>query len=216
MSRRTLGVVLAVVAAALAVVGTFLPFSWIGLGLDLEERNRFGFTTTGWSTITEPADMGGIGTAAQYGVPIVIAAVLLLVAAALVFLPAHQRVAARYTAIGATGVLAGSVWTTFMVVSATLTPGGFDTRATVEYRWGAGVWLLVASVVVAVAATVFLHARPPLPAPAGPVVHRIDGDDGVDGDTDTPPFGVPVAVLPAGYLEQSGAESGPESESDRK
>ncbi|CCH33820.1 hypothetical protein ABZ816_21515 [Actinosynnema sp. NPDC047251] len=205
MSRRALGVVLAVIAAATAVLATFLPFSWIGTGLGRD--TRFGFTTTGWGTRSEPAELGGIAAGAQTGVPVVIAAVLLVVGAALVFLPAHQRQAGRYTAVAATGLLAGSVWTTFMVVSASLSPSFRDARARVDYEYGAGLWLLVAACVVAIAATAYLHAKPPAPAPEGVIVRQLEDD--VDTDTATPPFGISVPVLPEGYLRRPAAAPEP-------
>ncbi|MEV0679752.1 hypothetical protein AB0I60_24820 [Actinosynnema sp. NPDC050436] len=197
MSRRALGVVLAVIAAVTSVVATFLPFSWIGTG---RGASRFGFTTTGWGAYSEPAELGGDGPEAQTGVPVVIAAVLLVVAATLVFLPFHQRQAGRYTAIAATGLLVGSVWTTFIVISARLSPAFRDPRAGVEYEYGVGLWLLVAACAVAVLASVYLHAKPPEPVAAGAVVHRVDADAGAGVDVDTPPFGISVPVLPEGYL----------------
>ncbi|MBB5959345.1 hypothetical protein FHS29_005965 [Saccharothrix tamanrassetensis] len=197
MNRRAAGVALAVASAVTAVVATFLPLGRMGIG---RGDSRFGYTTTGWSVTTEPISLAGFAPTAQFGVPIVIAAVLLVVAAALVFLPEHQKQAARYTAIGATGVLVGSVWTTFMVVSAWLSPSFRGERTPLESEYGAGLWLLVAAGVVAVVATVLLHAKPRQPAPEGPIVHRLVDD--ADTDTDTPPFGTSVPVLPAGYLEQ--------------
>ncbi|RKT56609.1 hypothetical protein [Saccharothrix australiensis] len=187
MSRRTAGVLLAVVAAALAVVGTFLPLSWIGASA---EPARFGLTTTGWTIVAEPAEVAAAVRPAQLGVPIVIAALLLVIAAALVVLPEHQRSAARYTAVGATGLLAGAVWTTFMVIWASARPVG-EARSFIDYRYGEGLWLLVVSVVAAVVATVLMHSRRSAPRTAGAVVHRVG-----EGDDDTPPFGIAVAVLP--------------------
>lgn len=187
MSRRDVGVALLFVAGVIAAVATFLPL--FSVGTPLGGDDRFGFTTTGWATTSEPAGLGWLGGSAQYGVPLVIAAVLLLVAAALAFLPEPQRQAARYAAVVATGLLAGSVWTTAMVVAAWLTPVE-DVSTTMEYKTGAGLWLLVAAVLVAVVGTVFLLRRG-VPEPEGAVVHVV-----VD-DTDTPPMGIQVAVLPS-------------------
>lgn len=190
MSRRGTGVVLLFVAGTTAAVATFLPLCFVGTSLGGDDR--FGFTMTSWTTTSEPAGLAWLGASAQYGVPVVIAAVLLVVAAALVFLPEPQRQAARYTAVAATALLAGSVWTTVMAVVAWLTPPVSDVRTSVEYETGAGVWVLVASVVIAVAGTVFLLRRgEPVVAPEGPGVRVL-----VDPDTDTPPMGIQVAVLP--------------------
>ncbi|GAA0264317.1 hypothetical protein GCM10010492_76690 [Saccharothrix mutabilis subsp. mutabilis] len=187
MSRRGLGVGLLSVAGVTAAVATFLPL--YSVGTSLGGADRFGFTTTGWATTSEPAGLARLGGSVQYGVPLVIAAVLLLVAAALAFLREPQRQAARYAAVVATGLLAGSVWTTAMVVAVWLTPPVEDARTTLEYKTGAGLWSLVAAVLVAVVGTVFLLRRG-VPEPEGAVVHAV-----VD-DTDTPPMGIQVAVLP--------------------
>ncbi|MFI9817984.1 hypothetical protein [Saccharothrix variisporea] len=188
MSRRGTGVVLLFVAGITAAVATFLPLCFVGTALGGDDR--FGFTMTSWATTSEPAGLVWLGGSAQYGVPVVIAAVLLVVAAALVFLPEPQRQAARYTAVAATALLAGAVWTTVMAVAAWLTPPVTDVRTSIEYETGAGVWVLVASVVVAVVGTVFLLRRSE-PVAEAPVVRVL-----VDPDTDTPPLGIQVAVLP--------------------
>ncbi|MEU7529656.1 hypothetical protein AB0A74_28280 [Saccharothrix sp. NPDC042600] len=187
MTRRGLGVGLLSLAGVTAAVATFLPLYSVGTSLDGDAR--FGFTATSWATTSEPAGLSWLGGSTQHGVPIVIAAVLLLVAPALAFLPEPQRQAARYAAVAATGLLAGAVWTTGMAVAAWLTPPVSDVRTTMEYRTGAGLWVLVAAVLVAVVGTVFLLRRG-VPEPEGAVVHVV-----VD-DTDTPPMGIQVAVLP--------------------
>ena len=190
MSRRGTGVVLLFVAGATAVVATFLPLCFIGTSLTGDAR--FGFTMTSWATTSEPAGLAWLGASAQYGVPVVIAAVLLVVAAALAFLAEPQRQASRDTAVAATGLLAGAVWTTVMAVVAWLTPPVSDVRTSMEYETGAGLWVLVASVVVAVLGTVFLLRRGEVVVEEeGPVVRVL-----VDPDTDTPPLGIQVAVLP--------------------
>ncbi|XVV01770.1 hypothetical protein ACQPW3_30880 [Actinosynnema sp. CA-248983] len=187
MSRRDTGVALLFVAGATAAVATFLPLCFVGT--ELGGGTRFGFTMTSWAITSEPAGLSWLGGSAQYGVPIVIAAVLLLVAVALAFLPEPQRQAGRYTAVAATGLLAGSVWTTAMAVVAWLTPPVEDERTSMGYEPGPGLWVLPASVLVAVVGTVLLLRRG-VTVPEGAVVHVV-----VD-DTDTPPMGIQVAVLP--------------------
>ncbi|WP_309117227.1 hypothetical protein [Saccharothrix sp.] len=186
MSRRDIGVALLFVAGAVAAVATFLPLCFVGT--ELGGGTWFGFTMTSWAITSEPADLSWLGGSAQYGVPIVISAVLLLVAVALAFLPEPQRQAGRYAAVAATALLAGSVWTTAMAVVAWLTPPASDERTLVEYESGPGLWVLLASVLVAVVGTVLLLRRPVVVA-EGPVVHVLV-------DTDTPPMGIQVAVLP--------------------
>jgi peptidoglycan/LPS O-acetylase OafA/YrhL len=109
VSRRLLGAALLVVAGVAAVVGTFLP-------LFSESRDAPSMvptiTQTSWeyvfSNVQNGMDLGDLRSP-QYGVPIVVAALLLGVAAALVFLPESQRLASRYLAVGGTGVLVGVV-----------------------------------------------------------------------------------------------------------
>ncbi len=194
MSRRLLGAVLLVVAGVAAVVGTFLPLYQEGNGgADISPT----VTTTSWEYVFSdlPAGMDfGPVQSPQYGAPIVVAAVLLAVAVALAFLPESQRLAARYLAVGATGLLAGAVWATGAAVmsavgNASREPedGGYTVLV------GEGIVVLGASVAVAVVGVVLLHARRTGPRPGGVVVHRLDGDE--DDDTDTPPFGMPVVEV---------------------
>ncbi|MFD1148547.1 hypothetical protein [Saccharothrix hoggarensis] len=218
MSRRLVGVAALVGAGAVAVVGTFRPLFWQG---SLFRDERVGFTTTSWD-ITADASSSEIDLmldqTPQFGVPIVISAVLLAIAAALVALPEAQRLAARYAAVVGTALLAGSVWTTGMVVATAVDDpdgeespveaiGGFTEEV------GDGVWVLTAAVVLAVVGTVLVHGRRATPRPEGPVVYRVDGDGDGD-DTDTPPFGIPVVEAPGvevaripgtGYDDRSGA-----------
>ena len=212
MSRRLLGAVLLVVAGVVAAVGTFLP-------LYAEDSEYVAgppqVTVTSWkyvfSNLPEGMEFAEVQSP-QYGVPIVVAAVLLAVAAALVFLPETQRLAARYLAVGGTGLLAGSVWAAGSVVAAMV--GNAEQRAAADsaadgyvVRVGEGTALLGASVAVAVVGVVLLHARRPEPRPEGPAVYRVDGVEDGD-DTDTPPFGIPVAEVEVARL--------PDPEHDRR
>ncbi|MCE6994581.1 hypothetical protein LZG04_07130 [Saccharothrix sp. S26] len=203
MSRRLLGAAMLVGAGVTAVVGTFLPLYAEG---PAREDRLPSITVTSWEYVFSnlPAGMEFAPVRSpQYGVPIVVSAVLLAVAAALVFLPESQRLAARYLAIGGTGVLVGSVWAVVAVVvsmvgnAARPEVGGFAVHV------GEGVSVLGASVLLAVAGVVLVHARRREPRPEGPVVYRVDGDE-VDDDTDTPPFGIPVVEV--AQLPDSGYE----------
>ncbi|XVS62768.1 hypothetical protein ACQPYE_31560 [Actinosynnema sp. CA-299493] len=207
MSRRLVGAVLLVAAGVAAVVGTFLPL----YGESTSARSSgLHITSTSWSyvfsNVPEGMDFGPVRSP-QYGVPIVVAAVLLAVAVALVFLPESQRLAARYVAISGTGLLAGAVWAAGAAVMAAVgnasrQPDDGDFRVEV----GAGIAVMGAAVVGAVVGVVLLHARRPEPRPEGPVVYRVDG--GEDDDTDTPPFGIPVAEVEVARL--------PDAEHDRR
>ncbi|MFD7659450.1 hypothetical protein ACFV4N_36195 [Actinosynnema sp. NPDC059797] len=188
MSRRLLGAALLVLAAAGAVVGTFLPLSVLESGYDRAGAG-LRITTTSWATRLEPSRVVDLdfGRTPQYGVPIVVAGLLLAVAAAMVFLPEHQRDIARYTALGATGVLFGAVWAVWTAVSAALNESAGIEREYLRETAGGGIWLLSAAVLVAVAGLVLIHARRSPPRPQGAVVYAVG-----DADEDTPPFGIPV------------------------
>ncbi|MEU4742100.1 hypothetical protein AB0G02_16790 [Actinosynnema sp. NPDC023658] len=209
MNRRLFGAGLLLAAGVAAVIGTFLPLFWEGSTFG---STRLGFTTTSWDTRSDDAGPeldAMLGPSPQLGAPVVVAAVLLAVAAALVFLPESQRLAARYTAIAATGLLAGSVWATISVAAAALGRSVNTDVGSYGAETGDGVAVLGASVLVAVAGVVLLHARRPERRPAGPLVHRVDdaggevgddvrddvpGDAGSD-DVDTPRLGMPVVEV---------------------
>lgn len=197
MSRRPLGAVLLVAAAVGAVVGTFLPLFREGAGHDA----RLGFVTTAWETTTgaDGIDVGlmlGV-RATRYGVPITVAAAVLLVAAGTSLLPGRRAAPARGVAIGGTGLLIGSVWTTGMGVASSVASSANDSDGYVQ-EVREGVWVLVLASVAAVVGAVLVHARRPDPVPAGPVVHVVGGDD-----TDTPPHGIPVARVQVARLPES-------------
>jgi hypothetical protein len=210
VSRRLLGAVLLVVAGVAAVIGTFLPL--YVQSLDFGSRSAGDLdsgpttTVTSWeftfSNVPEGLDFGTVQSP-QYGVPIVVAAVLLAIAVALAFLPETQRLAARYTAIAGTGLLAGAVWA---VAASIVSAVGNASREPEDtgYRTevGEGIVVLGASVVIAVIGVVLLHARRARPRPEGPVVYRVDGVED-DDDTDTPPFGIPVAEVEVAQLPDS-------------
>ncbi|WP_033441665.1 hypothetical protein [Saccharothrix sp. NRRL B-16314] len=192
MSRRLFGAVLLLVAGVAAVVGTFLPLYWQGAPVGTMEPRG---VVSSWKVEFQNVRSEFVDVTPwkvpQFGVPIVLAAVLLVVAAVLVLLPEHQRLAARYTAVGATGVLAGSVAATgaFVVSVVGNTPPADDSGAR-SGGAGEGVLVLVAAALVALVGVVLIHGRRAESRPGGPVVYRVD--DGGDEDLDTPPYGIPV------------------------
>ncbi|MFE9751472.1 hypothetical protein ACFYOT_41750 [Saccharothrix saharensis] len=195
MSRRLFGAAMLVVAGVVAVVGTFLPLYVEGSARDGSEPL---VTVTSWEYVFTNLP-GGMDfqpmQSPQYGVPIVVSAVLLAIAAALVFLPESQRLASRYVAIGGTGVLVGSVWAVIGVVASVV--GNADEEGAVRglmVQVGEGVPVLGAAVLLAATGAVLVHARRPEPRPEGAVVYRVDGVE-ADDDTDTPPFGIPVVEV---------------------
>jgi hypothetical protein len=206
VSRRLLGAALLVVAGVAAVVGTFLPL--FSQGGDSPGSLPL-ITATSWEYVFSDVPTGldfGELRSPQYGVPIVVAALLLGVAAALVFLPESQRLASRYLAVGGTGVLVGAVWASAADVASTVGNASRNGSGGFGARVGEGIVVLGASVVVAVVGVVLLHGRRSRPRPEGPVVYRVD-DDGTD-DTATPPFGFPAPEVEVARL--------PESEHDRR
>ncbi|MEU5696145.1 hypothetical protein [Actinosynnema sp. NPDC020468] len=183
MSRRVLGAVLLAVSGVLAVLGSFLP-EYRAVGLD--PSGGFSVSVTAWEvTVSPPAD--GIGSTPQLGVPLVVAALVLAAAAGLVALPEHQRSAARYAAVGGTGLLLGAVASVLAVAVEFVSDGG-DQLAGRSFE--VGLWVLLLAPVVAGFGTVLIHA-PRAVAGSGPVVHVLDDLD--DDDTSTPPFGIAVS-----------------------
>ncbi|WP_447003371.1 hypothetical protein ACRAKI_27350 [Saccharothrix isguenensis] len=217
MSRRLLGAVLLLAAGVGAAVGTFLPLYWEGAHVGVDSLR---VVTSSWklelqNVSPEFADMPP-WQSPRFGVPIAVSAVLLVVAAALVLLPEHQRLAARYLGVGATGLMAGSVAATGMYVRAMVgNAPPSDDIGTYSGGVGEGLLVLVAAVVAAVVGVVLIHGRRAEPRPEGAVVYRVDeGDD----DMDTPPFGMPVVGMPvAGAPEVPVVEVAqiPESEYER-
>ena len=120
-----------------------------------------------------------------FGVPVVVAAVLLVVAGVLVLasprLPVRVALAARVGAVVAAGLLVGAVWTVGQMVRAA-TEESDPVGGTLVATAGTGMWLLIAAAVVAVAGALLVQQRPEVP-----VYQPLDDDD-----TDTPPMGVRI------------------------
>lgn len=176
-----------ILAAALAVVGSFLPLYEQDFGI------RNGFSVTMWGfTVTDPEDSIGGLSFPSIGVPLVVG-VVLLVAAGLFGLtstrlhPASGPVlASRLLGTGGTGLLVGTALVTLLFTEAfegapDNAPTGFS-KAT-----GFGSWLLLAAMLVSVTAIVLM------------LVPRLArrGDE-----PETPPMGIPVVrVLEPEYEE---------------
>ncbi|MGW4116364.1 hypothetical protein ACWEFJ_36275 [Actinosynnema sp. NPDC004786] len=204
MNRRLLGAALLVVAGGVAVAGTFRPL--YSQGVHRGDSPPMVHVTSWEYVFTLPVGMESpIVRSPQYGVPIVVSAVLLAIAAALVFLPEAQRLAARYLAIAGTGLLLGAVWATGAAVVSAVGNAEAQDEAGLGVRADEGIAVLAGSVLVAVVGVVLLHARRPQPRPDGPVVYRVD-DDAVDADTDTPPFGFPAPEVEVARLPGTGPD----------
>ena len=183
--RRIAGVVALLTGAVLAIAGSLQSL------YEQEWRDgdlRSGYRLTLWSSeYSTPS--GGIGyspTPVLYGVPVVLAAMLLIVAAVLVLAPVRPpvRAAVRVGAVAAVALLIGAVWTVGqLALSVAARENDFSTKF--EGRVGIGFWVLVVACVVAVAGALLVQQRQAL-EPA--TVYQFPGDD----DTDTPPMGVPI------------------------
>jgi len=169
---RLIAAALLVVAAALAVGGTFLALS--------VRRYDFGLpgptvvATTGWTVNIEGAPgMSNPPGAAPLGIPVVVAAGLAAVAAILLLLSVRRsgdHVLARIAGIGAVGLLVGSVWIIWIELftlasnaTAAAVMNGSDGGFHPVVVFGAGAWLLLAAALLALACIPLL-AMPPADA----------------------------------------------------
>ncbi|WIY03755.1 hypothetical protein QRX60_07845 [Amycolatopsis mongoliensis] len=182
---------LVALALALTVAGTFLPFfrtdqlvGWetAGVARSVVGAWRVDFTFPGQPETSSPS--------APLGLPLVLASAILLAALVLGVRQAatrHPGAAASRTAFGGAAFLAGAVCTIGMQGARRLLDDGPAlTKTTIL----AGMWLLMAAVLVAVAAAVLSLRRPAAGRPewADPAV--------AFADTTTPPSGVAITVLP--------------------
>ncbi|WP_309235290.1 hypothetical protein [Amycolatopsis sp. SID8362] len=183
---RFLPPVLALLAALLTVAGTLLPLFRVQEQLNIRQRafeTRLAITQTAWGTSIEiPGQDATERAGAPLGVPLVLAAVLLLAAAFVAF---SRPVRGRWLIGGAAVFTAGVVSTVAM--------NRFELSALVgdvdlEVVTGAGMWLLALGTAVAVAAAVVAHLALRKRDWADPAVAY--------ADTPTPPSGVAITVLP--------------------
>ncbi|SEF31392.1 hypothetical protein SAMN05421837_105717 [Amycolatopsis pretoriensis] len=171
--------VLVVVASVLTVVGTFLPFFRTEQVIGLEPSGLARTTTRAWRIDFTFPGQGEISSpSAPLGVPLLLAAAILL--AAVVLGVVKRRPAPRTTLLGA-AFLGGAVCT----VVAQSMRGLFDDRGEqVTTTPLAGTWFLLAAVAVAAVAAVWERPR----GWADP--------EAAYADTPTPPSGVVITVLP--------------------
>jgi hypothetical protein len=185
------GAVALVAGAVLAVLGSLLPLFEQVVSLASESST---YSMTLWGIEASFANRST--NEPLYGVPVVVAAVLLVIAAALVLaaprLPAWIARPTSIVAIVAAALLTGSVWTmgqlVLMVTSTADRPDYIKTTV------GAGTGALVLACVLALVGGLLVQRWPdgtsaaPEPEPVGAVVYRLPDDD-----VDTPPFGTPVS-----------------------
>ncbi|HUQ61012.1 hypothetical protein [Lentzea sp.] len=177
--RRKIAPALLLLAAVSVVVGSFqdtygLVFQGGGLYQSV-------FTSL-WGVTSGTPEADGQDTAVHYaaGMPVVVCAALLVVAAVLAF-----RGRGRALALVAAGALAGIV---FYYVTQVLHeeelraswPGGPEAF---EFHFYAGTYLLAAGAVIGLAGAVLAQRKQP-ESDEAVVVHQLGADD------DTPPFGI--------------------------
>ncbi|WNV89414.1 hypothetical protein [Umezawaea sp. Da 62-37] len=181
---RTVGAVALAVGAVLALVATRLPL----LRQDVRfAEGRSWYETGLWGTNASSDISSGLGSSpVRYGVPVVVAAVLLVVTAALVLgaprLPARFAAPTNVCAVLAAFLLTGSGWTVGQVLLPSLRneDSGF---VTVTTSLREGVWVLALACVVALAGGLLVQDWPartaaPPPRPGAAVVHRLPDDAG--------------------------------------
>jgi hypothetical protein len=216
------GLVALVLAAALAVAGTFgllYEHALRGIGSD-SAPDSYVFAVTWWRV----ESAAGSGLDPRTGPPVLVAA-LLLVAAAVV-LGAGVRVprwrsAGRGLAVAGTFLLCGTAWAVFLVVTALREAMTGQPGSPVVFTLGQGVWTVVGACGVAVVGTVLVLLRPlgvPLLAAGGggprstdPV--RPEGADaavavGVAGSVVTVPGDVDPGAAEFSDTEFSDADTG--------
>ncbi|WNV89413.1 hypothetical protein [Umezawaea sp. Da 62-37] len=199
---RVAGVVGLLGGAALVVAASSRPL-FEQKRLDSGHSTEFLMTLWG-SEYTSPDGIVDAGmNPTRFGVPVVVAAVLLVVAAVLVLadprLPARVAVAARVAAVAAAALLLGSVWTTgqFVLVMAKRDD---ITKGSVDSSGGTAMWLLMAACGAALAGALLVQRGPRWsPDPEGAVVYQLPDA----AATGTPPMGTPI------HPEVSTEESSP-------
>ncbi|WP_433263102.1 hypothetical protein ACQPZF_31265 [Actinosynnema sp. CS-041913] len=178
MTRRVAGVVALLLAAPLALVGTFLPLyeqSW-----EFPDSQRMAVAQTGWQVTS---DGGDFGRDALFGLPMVVAALLLVLGAARV-----GRMWGRLVAAGGAMLLLGGAWAVWQFVLAIYLAEQDRGGLVIITTFGLALPLLGLACALAVGGALAVQDWPPrAPRPAGPVVYQVEGND-----DDTPPFGIPL------------------------
>ncbi|QKV79330.1 hypothetical protein [Amycolatopsis sp. Hca4] len=179
---RLFAAILGVLAAALVIVGSFLPQTSFEQVVD--DKTESSQTVSAWSRSFAVEPTGEAKKfydqthVARYGIPLTAASVVLLAGAGLALAGARRsagpglRSGARTALIaGAAGVTA-AVWMLGIDVSATLTYETDEGTVKSHYTTGIGFWLLVGGGIVALLALVSAalagRQAPAAPAAAGP------------------------------------------------
>ncbi len=159
-----------VIAAGLAIGGTFAPLFELRFGRESAEVTAWGAN----------GDDAGI-LFPDFGVTIVVGAVLVVIAAVLALTSARLHpasapvLAARLIGIGATGVVIGTTATLFLLK--VLFEDTMEQNQDAVVGSGLGMWLLIASAVVGITGTVLMI---------------VPKRGSYDPDPETPPMGIPI------------------------
>jgi len=177
--RRNVGVFSLVAGALLVLLGSLLPL--YRQTYRLAEQLEFEVTAWNVRTITGPESVGDeFRSSVRYGVPLVVAAALLVLAA--LFLRNRRFGAvARFLAAGVPMMLIGTTWVVFQVYLR-LAEGNRRADPITLTSPGLGLWVLAIACVVALAGGVLVRRVPEpverAPEPEGPVVYRLpDNED---------------------------------------
>ncbi|GLZ34558.1 hypothetical protein Lesp02_67450 [Lentzea sp. NBRC 105346] len=184
------------VAAGLAVAASFMLLYWQSFGADIGGLEG-GQGPTAWEWVMDNSPFDPQVHPTRYGIPIVVAAALLVGSAVLAFRSPRLSVLAAFVAPLGAALLTGAVWSAgedVLSVQSYITAGG-PAPPNAVFEVGQGLWvLIVASVTALAGAALMMQPLPPREKPqvTGPVViHRIEDDEIPPDDTDTPPYGMP-------------------------
>ncbi|MDX3188522.1 hypothetical protein PV458_08970 [Streptomyces sp. MN03-5084-2B] len=183
--RRFLAPVLVALVAVLTITGSFLPLfvteQPVGNGTEMMRSVigawRYWYSFPGQDELSSPST--------PYGIPLLGAGALLLLAAVLGFRRAGP------TASRATLVAAAFQLGTVCVVAMQGVIVGRGERPSPEVTLGTGMWLLVTGAVLAAVVTAMSFRGPGSPDRPGWA-----DPDAAYADTETPPSGVVITVLP--------------------
>ncbi len=198
---RLLAALLAVLAAGLIVVGSFLPhttYAQLSDGKTVAGQSQNAWTRTfDVEPDAQSKQFYDNTHVARYGIPLSAGALMLLVGAGLVIAGSRRGGSDRMRSAGRTALLAGAagtasaVWMLGMDVSATLSYEQHDAAAQTEYGTGLGFWLLIGGAVVALAVLLFAilaGRKPPIPQQFAPYQPGPPFPPGGYGEPPSQPF----------------------------
>jgi len=184
---RKAAVPLVVLGGVLAGVCGFQPMYVV---TQTVSRETWTFTTSLWGTRTYASTEVYVESLMSDAVPVLLTAVLMVVAAVLTLRDGKVARAARVGVIGAAGAFAGIVLAFVIVaIQQEERANGYDFggQTTIELTYLPGIYLLSAAAIIAiVGAALAQRPRPvaqPEPDEEAVVVHQFMDDD-------TPPFGI--------------------------